>query len=120
MTMACVQMAVKLALDATDLRKKEDADVDVFFQAAKEELLASEAWQEYWLSGCPPQGVHEGGLGSPSSGQQRVASGKDYHLSLGKGGPNRKNRHQPLAEGLTINFKAGCYQKRPAFYRSCF
>ena len=50
MGMACVQMAVKLALDATDLRKKEDADVDAFFQAAKEELLASEAWQEYWHS----------------------------------------------------------------------
>lgn len=50
MGMACVQMAVKLALNATDLRKKEDADVDAFFLAAKEELLESEAWQEYWHS----------------------------------------------------------------------
>ena len=48
--MAAVQMAVRLALDATDLRKKEDADVDAFFQAAKEELLSSEAWKEYWHS----------------------------------------------------------------------
>ena len=50
MGMACVQMAVKLALAATDMRKKEDADVDAFFQAAKVELLGSEAWQEYWHS----------------------------------------------------------------------
>lgn len=48
--MATVQLAVRLALDATDMRKKEDADVDAFFQAAKEDLLASEAWQEYWHS----------------------------------------------------------------------
>jgi hypothetical protein len=27
---------------------KNDADVDAIFQAAKAELLASEAWQEYW------------------------------------------------------------------------
>ena len=50
MGMACVQIAVNLALDANDLRKKEDADVDAFFQAAKEDLLSSEAWKEYWHS----------------------------------------------------------------------
>ena len=50
MGMACVQLAVRLAQDANDLQKKEDADVDLFFQAAKQELLSSEAWQEYWRS----------------------------------------------------------------------
>lgn len=48
--MAAVQMAVKMALVATDLRQKEDADVDAFFQAAKVELLESESWKEYWHS----------------------------------------------------------------------
>ena len=45
---ASIQVAVKLVLDANDLRMKDDADVDAIFQAAKAELLASEAWQEYW------------------------------------------------------------------------
>ena len=48
--MAAVQMAVKMALAATDIRQKEDTDVDAFFQAAKVELLSSESWQEYWHS----------------------------------------------------------------------
>ena len=50
MGLACVQIAVRLALDANDLQRKEDADVDAFFQMAKQELLSSDAWQEYWRS----------------------------------------------------------------------
>ena len=48
--MASIQVAVRLVLDANDLRKKNDAEVDAIFQAAKEELLKSEAWKEYWHS----------------------------------------------------------------------
>ena len=47
---ASIQVAVRLVLDANDLRKKNDAEVDAIFQAAKEELLKSEAWKEYWHS----------------------------------------------------------------------
>ena len=48
MGMATAQVAVSLMLATNDLRRKADADVDAFFQAAKAELLSSEAWQEYW------------------------------------------------------------------------
>lgn len=48
--MACVQLAVRLALAVNDLQQEEDADVDLFFQAAKKDLLSSEDWQEYWRS----------------------------------------------------------------------
>ena len=50
MGIAAVQAAVSMLLAANDLQGKEDADVDAFFQSAKEDLLASEAWQEYWRS----------------------------------------------------------------------
>ena len=50
------------------------------------------------LSDHAPQGVHEGGLGEPSSGQQRVARSKNHHLSLGERRPHRQDRHQSMAE----------------------
>ena len=45
-----IQMAVKLLVDSTDLSQMEDSRVDALFEEAKEELLGSDAWREYWRS----------------------------------------------------------------------
>lgn len=48
--LAVIQMAVKLFVNYTDLKQKEDEEVDALFEEAKTELLNSEAWKDYWRS----------------------------------------------------------------------
>ena len=77
--LSIIQMAVKLFVDFSDLRKMDDEAVDALFEDAKTELLKSEAWKDYWRSHLSHLGL-VAGEGTLSDELKKDAEEVEHHL----------------------------------------